>query len=167
MATALLIVLGRNLNPDRVSRLLAIQPDQTWRRGERHSFKRKDGSIRQFTSRHGRGGWKASLKGGARKRSLPAQIRFWCERLTAKRSAVHELQQLGYSVLIDCCASAPDFIHFDAKLHRQLAELNVGLDITFYRSQESPNQQGGANGSQPLRSVRVRKSAAAASRRSP
>jgi hypothetical protein len=32
---------------------------------------------------------------------------------------------------------------------------------------QAPNQQGGANGRQPLRSVRVRKSAAAASRRSP
>jgi hypothetical protein len=85
----------------------------------------------------------------------------------SKSSAVHELQKLGYSVLIDCCASAPDFVHFDAELHRQLAELNVGLDITFYRSQESPNQHGGANGRHPLRAQKKRTSVAAASRRSP
>ncbi len=72
-----------------------------------------------------------------------------------------------YSVLIDCCATAPDSFHLNAELHRQLGALKVGLDVAFYRSQESPNQQGGANGRQPLRSVRVRKSAAAASRRSP
>ena len=167
MATTLLIVLGRDLDPDRVSGLLGIQPDQAWRRGERQSFKRKDGTTLQFKRRHGRGGWKAWIKGPARKRTVPAQVRLWCRRLLAKRRAIKKLQQLGYSVIIDSCAAAPEFVHFDADLHRQLADLNVSLDITFYQGRQSPNQQGGANGRQPSRSVRVRKSAAAASRRSP
>ncbi len=139
MSLATLIILGRDLKPDLVSGLLGIEPDQAWARGERKSYKRKDGSARTFDSRHGRGGWKAFLKGPTRRRSLPAQIRFWFDRLMAKRSAVFRLQRLGYSVLIDCCATAPDSFHLDAELHKQLGALKVGLDVAFYRSQESPN----------------------------
>jgi hypothetical protein len=140
MATTLLIVLGRDLEPDRVSALLGIQPDQVWRRGERQSFKRKDGTILQFKTRHGRGGWKAWLKGAERKRSISAQVGLWCRRLSGKRGAVQELQKLGYSLIIDSCAAAPDFIHLSAELHRQLADLNVSLDITFFTGPQSPNK---------------------------
>jgi hypothetical protein len=167
MPVATLIVLGSDLKPARVSALLGIRPDRAWTRGERKSFKQKDGSIRFFKSRHGRGGWKAFLKGAERRRSLPAQIRLWCERLLARRGAVRKLQRCGYSVVIDCCAPAPNCVHFSPELHRQLAELEVGLDITFYRRQEAPNQQSGPNGRQPARSGRIRKSAQAASRRLP
>ena len=166
MATALLIVLGSDLDPDRVSGLLGIRPDQAWRRGER-KFIKMPSSVRQFRSVHTRGGWKAWLKGAVRRRSLSSQVRFWCRRLLAKRAAVLKLQRLGYSVVIDCCVGAPDVFSFDAELLRQLGALKVGLDLTLYRSQESPNPQGRASGRQPLRSVRNRKSAAAASRRSP
>src|SRR5258707_10013833 len=152
MSLPTLIILGRDLKPDLISGLLGIEPDQAWAKGERKSYKRKDGSIRTFNSRHGRGGWKALLKGAKLRWSLPTQIRFWCDRLMPKRSALCKLQRLRYTVLIDCCATAPDSVHFDAELHRQLAALKVGLDITFYRSQESTNQQGGSNGRQPLRS---------------
>ncbi len=144
MASALLIILGRDLDPDRVSGLLGIQPDQAWRRGERQSIKMPDGSVRQFKSVHTRGGWKAWLKGAVRRRSLSSQVRLWCRRLLPKRRAVQELQALGYPVTIDCCALAPGFVHLDAEVHRQLADLGVSLDITIYRSQESPNQQGGS-----------------------
>lgn len=126
-----------------------------------------DGSVRQFKSVHTRGGWKAWLKGSVRRRRLSSQVRFWCRRLLAKQRAVEGLRELGYSMIIDCCTVAPDFFHFEPELHRQLAGLGVSLDITCYQRQESPNQQGGVNGRQPLRSGRVRKSAAAASRRSP
>src|SRR5207253_1126302 len=53
-----LIVVGEDLDPDQVTEALGMEPDQSWRRGERKSLPLPGGKVMQFDSIYEDGCWK-------------------------------------------------------------------------------------------------------------
>ena len=132
--SATLIVLGDDLDPDLVSHSLGLIPDQAWRRGERKSFVKADGTTHYFDSHHERGGWKSFTTEKRLHIGLVKQIEYWCDTLKARKQSIRELQELGYKFIIDCCivSETTEFLSIGSKLQQVLGDLKVDLDVTFY-----------------------------------
>jgi hypothetical protein len=134
VCSATLIVLGTDLDPDLVSHSLGLTPDRAWKRGERQSFVKADGTTHYFDSHYERGGWKSFLVEEELQIELVKQIEYWCATLKARTQAIRQLQGLGYKVIIDCCivSDTTEFLHIGADLQKVLGDLQVDLDVTFY-----------------------------------
>lgn len=96
------MILGETLDPNVVTKLLGMRPNQQWRRGDKKSFKRKDGSVLQFDSRHEWGGWKKWSSAAERKKELPLLLEHWCRKLTAKKKALARVHTSGSEIFLDC-----------------------------------------------------------------
>ena len=134
VCSATLIVLGNDLDPDMVSHSLGLTPDRAWRRGERKSFLKADGSTHYFDSHHERGGWKSFITEDRLSIGLVKQIEYWCEKLTERKQGIRKLQELGYKLTIDCCilSETIEFLSIGSEVQQVLGALNVDLDVTFY-----------------------------------
>ncbi|MHB1559981.1 MAG: DUF4279 domain-containing protein [Isosphaeraceae bacterium] len=128
-----LIVVGEDLDPDIVTEALGLPAHQSWRRGERKSFARRDGSVRYFDSIHEVGGWKHFLPDPYREnRPLHEQFDLWLARLRANAEAIRALKARGWEVELDCYyAAGSDVLVLGNSELRELAELGVGLALTL------------------------------------
>ena len=96
------MVTGEDLDPDEVSSVLGMDAHKSWRRGERKTFVRPDGTIRVFESRHHRGGWKHRLPEKYQDLPLSEQVCHWRNRLRGLGEAIHSLMARGWVVELDC-----------------------------------------------------------------
>jgi hypothetical protein len=164
--SVMLLILGNDLDPDEVSDRLDLAPSQAWRRGERQSFVRVDGSRLEFKSKHGWGGWKRFIE--ARQKELPieAQLEFWYKKLRSRVAALAHFRSKGWDCALDLflVTDATASMIFSSELQNSLSELGVDLRISIW-AVDPGEEQRGANGRQPLRPSRKRKSPATASRR--
>jgi hypothetical protein len=132
--SAILIVLGRNLNPDVVTERLGLTPKQVWRKGEKKSYEKADGSILYFDSIHEEGGWKKWLEDSDIDKDLMEQIRIWCELLSSKMQVLKELKSLDYELILDCFVATSDCccsIEIENDTLKKLADFGLDLEITF------------------------------------
>jgi hypothetical protein len=136
--SATLLVLGDDLDPDLISHSLGITPERAWRRGERQSFVKTDGTTHYFDSHYEWGGWKSFATEERLRMDLVKQIEYWCETLTARKQSVGELQELGYKITIDCCivSETTERISLGSELQQILGDMKVDLDVTFYSHQD-------------------------------
>ena len=132
--SATLIVWGGDLEPSAITRELGRRPNQTWRKGEKRSYRRRDGSIRYFDSHHEWSGWKKWLNERQSGRPLEWQLQYWVTLLRPKAAALRALRGRGVVVELNCCVIASETARsrLPSKLLAILGSWGVDVDITWY-----------------------------------
>jgi hypothetical protein len=130
----MLLIWGGHFDPQEVTRTLRLKPTKAWRKGERTSFRRTDGSVHYFDSRRPWSGWKKWMTDRFRERPLESQLSFWLRLLTPRRSALWKLRKNGAVVELNCCLIHRGSVNvtLPAAMISKLAALGVQLDITWY-----------------------------------
>ena len=126
-----LIVTGSDLDPDAVTAALGMEPDRSWRRGERKSFTRRDGSVRQFESIHEEGGWARRIPDRYRDEPLDRQLFLWVARLRELSDALRALRQRGWIIELDCFAATSEVVVLSHEDLGGLADLGIDLGLTL------------------------------------
>ena len=72
-----LIISGSDCDPEVVTAALNMEPDQTWRCGERASLMRPDGSVQQSERIHEKGGWSRRTSDRHLDQPLDRQLFLW------------------------------------------------------------------------------------------
>src|SRR5258705_6363506 len=97
-----LIVLGDDLDPKIVTNCLRIEPTRSFRKGEKPSFVKPDGSVRRLDIPYKWGSWKRRIEEEKRVLDISDQLQYWCNFLDKQPDAIRELKSHDYSVLLDC-----------------------------------------------------------------
>ena len=126
-----LIVIGDDLEPEKVTSALGWSPNQSWRRGEQKQFIRRDGSIRTFGSIHEWGGWKLFSSDEERKLSLDEQLTAWMARLRTKGHELQGLHQRGWKSELNFFVASSECLDMPVNVLNALASLGVGLNLTL------------------------------------
>ena len=126
-----LIVTGSDLDPDAVTAALGMEPDRSWRRGERKSFTRRDGSVRQFESIHDEGGWARRIPDRYRDEPLDRQLFLWVARLRELSDALRALRRRGWIIELDCFAATSEVVVLSHEDLGGLADLGIDLGLTL------------------------------------
>jgi len=137
--SATLIILGDDLVPEAVTELLKIEPNQSWRRGERKSFVRHDGTVEYFDSIYEWGGWKAFIPDDKQDLELHEQLAYWCDLLEGRESVIRKLEEQGCWLQISCyvSTSATASIILSADLQQMLANLRLELSFSIFADEVS------------------------------
>jgi len=142
--SATLIIIGKSPNPDVITQHLKLKPSQAWKKGERKSFKKKDGSTHFFNSRYEWGGWKLWPTKTQRKKKIHKQIEDLINLLNRKKRALAQVRAFNYKIFIDCCiVGKSDFISLSSEMLAKLAALGVTFEVTFYAPIEKERNKGG------------------------
>jgi hypothetical protein len=125
---------GGDFDPSAITRQLGRRPNQAWRKGERKSFLRHDGTVRYFDSHYEWSGWKKWLNAGQSKRPLEWQLWYWTKLLKPKASVLRALRRRGVVVELNCCVfeSKTTALRLPSTLLATLGSLGVDLDVTWY-----------------------------------
>jgi hypothetical protein len=129
-----LMLLGDDLDPNRVTRLLALRPTKAWTKDD---LKRTPGGATLSSeSRHKWGGWKKSLPASLVTRPLPSQLRYWARKLTSKVDALSVLSAQGYVCALNCYVATSETasINMPAELQAQVAALGLEIRLAFFAS---------------------------------
>lgn len=134
VASATLIVVGEDLDPDFVTKALGMFPDQAWRRGNRPITKTSSGRFISHPSVAEWGGWKRFLPEKLNGELLEIQLEHWVETLEPKADRIRELLATGHTVTIDVyfCASEPEVIELKSHLLLAFGQLGVDVDLHVY-----------------------------------
>lgn len=137
--SATLIILSDDLVPERISELLKIEPNQTWRRGERKSFVQPNGTVIYFDSVYEWGGWKSFIPDEKQDLELHERLAHWCNLLEGRESVMRELEEQGCWLQINCyvSTSATASIILSADLQRRLASLRLELSFSIFADEGS------------------------------
>jgi hypothetical protein len=132
--SATLIILGADLDPGEVTKKMGLQPWQSWRKGDRKSYIRRDGTRREFNSVYEWGGWKLPVPQDQENQEIIGQLRYWAETLRSRTASLQYLRDRGSTIELNCCLVGDDtiVIRIPADVQKDLANLCVDLDITFY-----------------------------------
>ena len=129
-----LIAWGCDFDPREVTRLLGVRPSRVWRKGERKSYRDRDGVRRYFTSEHEWSGWKKWPTDRQAEASVERQLSRWVARLRPKVGALRSLRRRGISMELDCCIIASRSIRTElpADLVASIGKLGLALQITWH-----------------------------------
>jgi len=132
--SATLIVLGHDFDPAAISSVLGWQPSQAWRKGDRKTFSRADGTQGVFDGVHEWSGWKLFLQEPWRSCPLSEQLEQWAASLGERATALEQLRRGDVSLELNCCVvtDATAVLVVPPTLLARLAALGVSLSITFY-----------------------------------
>jgi hypothetical protein len=134
-----LFVRGDNLDPRLVTTLLGIEPTEAYRRGDHLRFpaNHKDagklgalivqtGTWRLDVDEEKKWAWDAA-----------AQLDYWRVFLKSRETAIRELQERGYDVMIDCFIDEGPVVYVDVsvELMQTLGRLGVALKFGFYNGE--------------------------------
>lgn len=139
LCSATLMILGDDLIPEKITELLKIEPNQTWRRGERKSLVRRGGTVEYFDSIYEWGGWKAFIPGEKQDLELHEQLTYWCDLLERPEPVMRKLEEEGYWLQISCYVSttATASIILSADLQQRLANLRLELAFSIFAGEVS------------------------------
>jgi hypothetical protein len=130
-----LLVLGSDLDPRCVSRILGLRPTQAWSKGD---AKTSPGGTMMSKSMHSWGGWKKSLPASYLAVSLSGQLGFWGRTLKQKAPALLQLSGSGYLCALSCfvSTSVTASITIPAELQRKIASLGLELELSIFATPE-------------------------------
>lgn len=139
LSSVTLLILGDNLDPNEVTRRLAIFPDQAWRVGDFPEIQTPSGRWIQSTSAALFGGWKKYMPKILEGEMLGIQLLHWSEALESKADIIRALRDRGWSVILDCfvTASEPEMVELTAELLAKLAAIGSDVDFHFYPHSET------------------------------
>jgi len=139
--SATLVIFGGAFEPSVVTRMLGWEPSQAWRKGDRRSFTRADGTEHFFDSHHEWSGWKLWLDEPQTQRDLLEQLQYWAELLRPKAANIRNLRDQGTTVELNCCVntSGSAVAHVPSALQAEFGAWGVDLDITFYAHAVRPS----------------------------
>jgi hypothetical protein len=125
VASATLIIYGEDFEPTDVTRVLGLQPNRTWRKGERKSFVPPDGTQLIFDSLHEWNGWKIWLDESTRERQLCEQLQHWHDLLMPRAAQMRKLRDQGVNIELTCCVitSTATTVHISAPLQAAFSAL--------------------------------------------
>lgn len=129
-----LYIWNDDLDPDRVSGLLGIEPDIAWRRGERKLVSDPEGRMKVIGDVHKRGCWCKATGPEDRRQDISVQLERWCECLSQRRAQLETLNAEGNEIYIDCYISHGPIVVVDlpAMLLARLGALGIGVKLNFY-----------------------------------
>ena len=122
-----LTILGDELNPDELTQLFDIEPDEAWSAGDNKALY----GLPQKTYKWG--GWRKSVSPQFLDEELEPQVDHWCQFLRQHQTEIKKMQKDGIAFSLDCLIESEEtaFIQFDPKLTRELSELKLCIDLTF------------------------------------
>jgi hypothetical protein len=134
-----LMILGEDLDPDMVSRELGLTPSQAWRKGEKKSYLRANGTTHRFESRHEWGGWKLFLDPEHKNDPVEAQLEYWSELLGPRLNSITQLKSKGFECLLNIFVTSGETvcIVIPDQLQKSVASLGLDLHLSFIASTES------------------------------
>jgi len=132
MATALLILLSPDGDPDDVTRALSLTPYQSWHCGEVKSYTKRNGEKIEFDSVHEWSGWKARTPSALSDAPLQVKVYYWINFLNDKELALPPLLALGWRVELNCFSARSD--GFDMEPTELAALGNAGVRISVFFS---------------------------------
>ena len=137
-----LIILGDDLDPDVVSEELSLRPWQSWRRREHKKYIRKDGSVREFDSRHSWGGWKLLIDPEHKEDLLESKLQFWCDLLQDRIEAIDRLKVRGYHCVLDLfiTTDATASIIIPVELQKAIASLGLEIQLSVITGNEKEGE---------------------------
>ncbi|MCV2366487.1 DUF4279 domain-containing protein [Roseateles oligotrophus] len=117
-----LMILGESLNPSVVSRILGLEPDKFWSKGDPKQI---------GESLHEWGGWRQKLPDSLKRKPFEEQLRYWAQELLARIPGIQELSGAGNRCLLDCFLTTGEVAHIllSSELQREVA--NLGLEFEF------------------------------------
>ena len=128
----MLIILGHDLDPDKVTQILGLVPSQAWRKGENKKYTRADSTIALDDTVHEWGGWKLWLSDEIRKMPLEAQIDHWLRTLKEHSTEIKALKVQGNEIIIDCfLATKSHLLYLPSELQAQFVELGADLEVSI------------------------------------
>jgi hypothetical protein len=134
--SASIVVVGDNLDPDAITDLLWVRPDESWRKGDAYG---SNGGVRRMgawiieATQDNLGGASAQAAIGHLLARLPIPASLWqraCQGLQARLSLGLNLDTLNQGLAIE-----------PAMLLR-MGEMNLALDLDVYRMQPQSSQDG-------------------------
>jgi hypothetical protein len=134
MPSLFLMVLGKDLEPDRVSVALGLRPSDSWRRGEKKCAVLPNGKTLHFKSVHKWGGWKFHYQRARTDAALVRKMRAVLTRLSKRKSKLRALTRSGHEVFLISLVQDAASIVVPPKLHALLGELGIHLQIDFWPS---------------------------------
>jgi hypothetical protein len=138
VTTATLLIFGGEFEPSDVSKHLGLAPWRSWRKGEKQSYVRKDGSTILFDSLNEWSGWKHKLPEELSLLPLETQLEAWCELLGARKQGLKLVRNMVENIHLDCCIVCSSTTRFiiSPLIQGALAQLEVSLAVTYYTHEE-------------------------------
>jgi hypothetical protein len=131
LSSVTLIITGEALEPSRVTSSLALEPDQTWRKGE---SKRIGNDVHEWS------GWKKFLPEAVREQALDVQLAHWADLLEQRIGALNELTGEGHQCVLSCfiTTDATASIVIAPALQDSVARLNLSLEMSVWAGRDDP-----------------------------
>lgn len=126
------MVLGKDLEPERVSDALGLQPSDSWRKGEKKRITLPNGKTRQFDSVHKWGGWKLRYQRARTDTALIRRMTTAATSLKKRKAKLKALMRSGHEVFLVSLVQDYASIVVPPRLHTLLGDLGVHLQIDFW-----------------------------------
>jgi hypothetical protein len=131
-----LYIWGDDLDPGEITELLGIQPQISWRQGDRSFKVNRKGEITTEPTGlyHRRGMWKRRIDETKQSWKVSEQLVDWCDTLRQRGSRLKSLRDRGYDVSIDCYIDEGPIVLFELPLTllERLVEFGIALSFGFY-----------------------------------
>jgi hypothetical protein len=92
ISSVTLMILGLDLKPGEVSKLLRMRPNQSWRK----EYRKLSGEKHQWS------GWKKSMPASLQSKNLDSQLAYWCRKLKGRGSAIRRLSTPRNNCVLRC-----------------------------------------------------------------
>lgn len=132
--SATLMILGEDLDPDVVTKMLRMFPSRSWRSGEPPDIRTDNQKRLPLNRRSEWGCWKAFRPDHLINGPLENQLQYWANTLASKNSALLHFAESGWEIVIDCyfATAQTELLELPALLLRTFGEMHVNLDIRFF-----------------------------------
>lgn len=134
MPSLFLMIIAKDLEPDRVSAALGLRPWQSWRKGETKGVTLRSGRSLRFRSLYKWGGWKFHLGSPNTEKALIRKMTDFAKKLTARKTPLRALVRSGHEVYLVSLIQDTSSLVIPPELHGLLAGLGVHLQIDFWPS---------------------------------
>jgi hypothetical protein len=126
-----LLITGRDLDPDLVSKTLGIRPSQSWRRGDTIGSSSSPAKAKN-------GGWKKFVAVAKRNAYLESQLSWWASTLRSKVKAIRKVNALGYNCRLSIFAASDATVSVvvPVSLQRALASLGLPWELSVSLAHE-------------------------------
>ncbi|MGI4791449.1 MAG: DUF4279 domain-containing protein [Janthinobacterium lividum] len=141
-ASAMLMILGCELDPDKVTEALGLIPSQAWRKGENKKYTRADNTIALFDSIHEWGGWKLWASEELKQLPLESQLNHWLQVLMERAAEIKKLKEQGNEIIVSCFLATKSYlVYLPSEIQAQFVDLGIDLEISISGSLPTARQR--------------------------